>query len=136
MTLAKLYPDDFNSVELRDLSHQLCLYIADVRTYARFFNLHIIGDLSQKMVEVGKNIMWPFIYRLLKRVLVLPVATATVEKCFSGMKFVKTYLCNRIGDDHMNYVLICYVEKEEMRKVNNDAIVRCFMEMRNRRFEN
>jgi hypothetical protein len=52
------------------------------------------------------------------------------------MTFVKTYLRNRNGDDHMNYVLICYVEKEEMRKVNNDAIVRRFMEMRNRRFEN
>jgi hypothetical protein len=39
MTLAKLYPDDFNPGELRDLNHQLCLYIADVRTDARFFNL-------------------------------------------------------------------------------------------------
>jgi rhodanese-related sulfurtransferase len=58
MTLAILYPDDFNSGELRDLSHQFCLYIVDVRTYARFSNLHIIGDLSQKMVETRKNIMW------------------------------------------------------------------------------
>jgi hypothetical protein len=48
MTLAKLYPDNFNPGELIDLSHQLCLYISDVRTYARFFNLHTIGDLSQK----------------------------------------------------------------------------------------
>jgi hypothetical protein len=45
-------------------------------------------------------------------------------------------LCNRIDDDHMNYILICYVEKEEMRKVSNDAIVHRFMEMTNRRFEN
>jgi hypothetical protein len=51
MTLAKLYLDDFNPGELRDLSHQLYLYIVDVRTDARFFNLHTIGDLSQKMVE-------------------------------------------------------------------------------------
>jgi hypothetical protein len=35
-------------------------------------------------------------------------------------------VCENIfaGDDHMNYVLICYVEKEEMRKVSNDVIVR------------
>jgi hypothetical protein len=51
------------------------------------------------------------------------------------MKFGKTYLRNLIGGDHMNYVLTCYVEKEEMRKVSNDVIVRRFMEMRNRRFE-
>jgi hypothetical protein len=135
MTLAKLYPHDFNLGQLRDLSHQLCLKIADVRTDARFFNLHTIGDLSQKM-ETGKNIMWPMAYRLLKLVLVLPVATTAVERCFSGMKFLKTYLCNRNnGDDHMNYVLIFYVEKEEMRKVGNDVIVHRFMEIRNCRFE-
>jgi hypothetical protein len=80
--------------------------------------------------------MWPLVYRLPKLVLVLHVVTTTIERCFSGMKFVKTYLHNRIGVDDMNYVLICYVEKEEMRKVSNDATVCRFMEMRNRRFEN
>jgi hypothetical protein len=48
MTLAKLYADNFNSGELRDLGHQLCLYIGDVRTDARFSNLNTIGDLYQK----------------------------------------------------------------------------------------
>jgi len=42
------------------------------------------------------------VYRLLKLVLVLPVATATVERCFSAMKIVKTYLRNRIGDSYMS----------------------------------
>jgi hypothetical protein len=87
------------------------------------------------MVEIRKNIMWSLVYRLLKLVLAFPVVTATVERCFSRMKFVKTYLRNGIGDDHINYVLICYVEKEEMRKVGNDVIVHRFMEMRNCRFE-
>jgi hypothetical protein len=31
MSLAKLYPNDFDSVELRELNHQLSLYIIDVR---------------------------------------------------------------------------------------------------------
>jgi hypothetical protein len=57
MTLAKLYPDDFNSEKVRDLSHQLCLYIANMRNDARFSNLHTISDLSKKMVEIEKNIM-------------------------------------------------------------------------------
>jgi hypothetical protein len=87
------------------------------------------------MMETRKNIMWLLVYRLLKLVLAFPVVTTTIERCFSRMKFVKTYLRNDIGDDHINYVLICYVEKEEMRKVSNDVIVRRFMEMRNHRFE-
>jgi hypothetical protein len=48
MSLAKLYPDDFDSGELRDLRHHLRLYIADVRGDDRFSNIQDIGDLSKK----------------------------------------------------------------------------------------
>ena len=61
--------------------------------------------------------------------LVLPIATATVERCFSGMKIVKTTLSNRMGDQHLSHRLICYLEKEEMKKVSNEAVVHRFMAM-------
>nr|CAD39903.2 OSJNBa0065B15.7 [Oryza sativa Japonica Group] len=129
MSLAKLYPSDFNSGNLRDLSHQLGLYIADVRDDGRFSNIQTIAELSQIMVETRKHLCYPLVYQLLKLVLVLPVATATVERCFSAMKNVKTYLRNKIGDEYLSDSLICYVEKEEMKKVTNEAVVRRFMKM-------
>ena len=61
--------------------------------------------------------------------LVLPVATATVERCLSGMKIVKTTLSNRMGNQNLSHRLICYIEKEEMKKVTNEAVVRRFMTM-------
>ncbi|KAL6645146.1 hypothetical protein ACP70R_016754 [Stipagrostis hirtigluma subsp. patula] len=134
VSLAKLYPNDFSSGDLRDLEHQLFLYIADVRGDDRFFNIETIVELSQKMVETRKHVCYPFVYRLLKLVVVLPVATATVERCFSGMKIVKTYLRNRIGDENLSHTLICYVEKEEMDKVTNEAVAHRFMNMEERRF--
>jgi hypothetical protein len=39
VSLAKLYPNDFDSWGLRNLSHELGLYISDVRDDDRFFNL-------------------------------------------------------------------------------------------------
>jgi hypothetical protein len=48
MSLAKLYPDDFNSDNLRDLRHQHCLYIANIRADDRLSNINTIGELSQK----------------------------------------------------------------------------------------
>jgi hypothetical protein len=127
MGLAKLYPDDFTNDDPRDLSHDLHVYIADVRADNRFSNINTIGELSQKMVETEKHRLYRLVYRLLKLVLVLPVATATVERCFSGMKIVKTSLSNRMGDQHLSHRLICYIEKEEMKKVSNEAVVRRFM---------
>jgi hypothetical protein len=76
--------------------------------------------------------MYPLFYRLLKLVVVLPVATATVERCFSAMKLVKTFLRNRLNDDSLSHDVICYVEKEEMKKVTNDQVVKYFMGLRNR----
>ena len=61
--------------------------------------------------------------------LVLLVATAIVETCFSGMKIVKTTLSSHMGDQHLSHRLICYLEKEEMKKVTNETVVRCFMTM-------
>jgi hypothetical protein len=129
LNLAKLYPDEFSSGDLRDLRHYLCLYIADVREDNRFSNINTISELAQKMVETKKDQCYPMVYKLLKLVLVLPVATATVERCFSGMKLVKTTLSNRMGDAHLSNRLICYLEKEELMKVTNDAVVHCFMNM-------
>ena len=133
MDLAKLYPNDFDDGELRDLKHHLRLYITDVCADDRFSNIETISDLSKKMVETRKHICYPLVYRLLKLTLVLPVATATVERCFSAMKIVKTYLRNRISDDFLRDSLICYVEKCEMGKVTNDAVIHRFQNLRERR---
>ena len=62
MSLAKLYPHDFDSGDLRDLSHELGLYISDVRDDDRFSNLQTIGELSQEMVETRKHEHYPMVY--------------------------------------------------------------------------
>jgi hypothetical protein len=90
-------------VELRDLNAELFLYIDDVRHDDIFANIQTIAELSQKMVETRKHvtyhqkmvetrkhITYHFVYRLLKLVLVLSVTTATVERCFSAIKIIKT----------------------------------------------
>ncbi|XP_062218173.1 uncharacterized protein LOC133918342 [Phragmites australis] len=135
MSLAKLYPNDFNDGELRDLRHHLRLYVADVQADARFSNIESIGVLSQKIVETRKHICYPLVYRLLKLVLVLPVATATVERCFSAMKIVKSHLRNRIGDEYLSESLICYVEKRELERVTNDVLINRFQNYKKRRVE-
>ena len=50
------------------------------------------------MVEMKKNISYPLDYPLVTLALILPVATANVEKPFSAMNIIKNRLHNRIGD--------------------------------------
>lgn len=87
------------------------------------------------MVETGKNLSFPLFYRILKLALVLPVSTATVERCFSKMKLIKTDLRNRMGDKYLNNVMVCTVEGETFDEVTNDDVMVRFQAMTNRKGE-
>ena len=101
-----------------------------------FANLDSIAKLAEKMVDKKKHTSHPLVYRLLKLALVLPVATATVERCFSKMKLIKTDLRNRMGDDYFNGALTCAIEKEELINVKNEGVRKRFFAMGDRRITN
>ncbi|KAJ9560721.1 hypothetical protein OSB04_005881 [Centaurea solstitialis] len=133
LRLSELYPDDFSSEERIALEQELRLYIRNVHQDEKFTNLKGISDLAKVMVETNKHLTFPLVYRLLKLALVLPVATATVERCFSAMKIVKSDLRNRIGDDFLNACVICVVEREALAKVTNEDVINRFQKMKTRR---
>ncbi|RIA04130.1 hypothetical protein BRARA_K01668 [Brassica rapa] len=131
--LAKFYPDDFSFMECISLEQQLGIFIDNVRHDQRFKDLKILGDLALMMVETQKHIAHPLVYRLLKLVLTLPVATASVERCFSAMKLVKTALRNRMGDHFLSDYLICFIEKELLDDVTNEEVLIRFQAVSERR---
>jgi hypothetical protein len=130
--LAKSYPDDFDSTQLKDLSRELNFFIDNVRADERFSSLISISALARLMVDTTKHTSFPLVYRLLKLVLVLPIATASVERCFSAMKIVKTMLRNRIGDGFMNDCIICFVEPGFLATIPTDDVIVRFHKMEDR----
>uniref|UniRef100_A0A0D3ED26 HAT C-terminal dimerisation domain-containing protein n=1 Tax=Brassica oleracea var. oleracea TaxID=109376 RepID=A0A0D3ED26_BRAOL len=100
--LAKLYPDDSSYGELLSLEQQLDIYIDNICRDERFKSVENLGNFSCLMVKTQKHLAHPLVYRFLKLVLTLPVATASVERCFSAMKLVKTVAHNRIGDQFLS----------------------------------
>ncbi|XP_076925996.1 uncharacterized protein LOC143589014 [Bidens hawaiensis] len=69
---------------------------------------------------------------LAKLALVLPVATASVERSFSSMKRIKSSLRNRISDDFLNACVICAVEVDELVNVTNEDVIERFQKMKTR----
>ena len=84
------------------------------------------------MVQTNKHITFPLVYQLLKLVLILPVATASVERIFSAMNVVKKKLRNKMGDQFMSDCLICYVEKDIFSAISNDQVFDLFRRMKDR----
>ena len=66
----------------------------DMRSSNEFLDLKGICDIARKLIETKKDIVYPLVYLLPKLVLILPVATATVERSFSVMKYIKNRLRN------------------------------------------
>ena len=69
-------------------------------------NCNVLGHLAMKMVLSDMHTTFPLVYRLVELALILPVAAATVERAFSAMSIIKTYLRNKMGDDWMNHRIL------------------------------
>ena len=134
MTLTKCYSNDFDDGKLRDLSYQLDTFIIHMRGgNSKFSNLQGIRDLVKALVEENLVETYSLVYLLIKLILILPVATATVERAFSFMKHKKNEMRNSIGDRYLNDCLVCYIERDVFANVSNDVIVDRFQNMKTRR---
>ena len=104
-----------------------------MRSSSDFSRLEGIGDLARLLVETGRHKVYPLVYLLLTLALILPVATATVERAFSAMNIIKNQLRNRMGDEWLSDSLVIYIEKEIFEEVTNDTIMENFQNMKTRR---
>jgi hypothetical protein len=77
----------------------------------RFNGLQNLVDLSVKVVETNRHKVYDLVYLLLKMVLLLPVVTASVERAFSSMDFVKTKRRNKMSDSLLDDCLVTFIER-------------------------
>ena len=63
------------------------------------------------MIEMKNDVLYSLVYSLVTLALILPVATATVERVFSAMNIIKSWLRNRMRDQWMYDCLVTYIDK-------------------------
>ncbi|XBI09670.1 hypothetical protein VPH35_137176 [Triticum aestivum] len=103
--------------------------ISQVKSHPKFvkISLHV-----RYLISVPKTIHPIFrnggsiVYKLLKLVLILPVATASVERVFSSMSYVKNKVRNKMGDDYLNNCLVTFVEREFFNQVKDEDVINLF----------
>nr|KYP46931.1 hypothetical protein KK1_031413 [Cajanus cajan] len=105
---AQFYSFEFSPVELLALDNQLENYFIDVCFDNAFSKLKGIGDLSMKFVETRKHVL---VYLLLELALILPVATASIERAFSAMNIINNRMRNRMEDEWLSDCLVTYIER-------------------------
>ncbi|KAL4614323.1 hypothetical protein ACB092_07G045800 [Castanea dentata] len=108
-------------------------FIFDMHNNDLFLEFQGVSELAKKLVRTRKHETYPLVYLPVKLVLTLSVATATVERSFSAMKYIKNELCNRMGDQWMNDCLVVYIEKDVTCSIDNETIMQRFQNMKTRR---
>ena len=123
LRMVRLYPDDFDDLAIEALACELDTFIGNVHDDVRLSNMTGLVEFSRKLVQTKKHLSFPHLHLLLKPALILPVSTATVERVFSTMKFIKTKLRNRILDKFLNDTIITYFEIDIFQSLSNDDII-------------
>jgi len=120
--LTEIYHEDFSNYEREHIQDTLELFIIHMRRIEDFRACLDIASLAKKMVELERHIMFPTVYRLIELALLLPVATATVERACSAMKIIKTELRNKMSDGWLNDLVVCYIERGIFKSLDLDKI--------------
>jgi len=131
--LAKIYKDDFYDYDCIKLAGDLPIFIDEVRNDDNFDTCIDLGNLAEKMVQTGRDTVFPLVYRLIELALILLVATATVERAFSAMNIIKTEQRNKMNDDWLNNSMMCYIERDLFASIEDEKILKCFQGLRNRK---
>ena len=121
--LAKCYPSDFLGTDILALDSQLQNYIFDMRSNDFFLEFQGVSELAKKLVSTRKYETYSLVYLLVKLALILPIATAIVERNFSAMKYIKNELRNRMRDQWMNDCLTVYIKNDVACSIDNETIV-------------
>jgi hypothetical protein len=133
--LTEIYHDDFSIDDRASIKDQLRTFILHVRRLEEFKVCHDLASLAKTMVELERHIVFPLVYRLIELALLLPVATATVERAFSAMKIIKTELRNKMSNGWLNDLMVCYIEREIFKGLDLQDIKKAFQKKKNRQMQ-
>jgi hypothetical protein len=103
-----------------------------VRRVEEFSVCQNLASLATTMVQTERHIVFPLVYRLIQLALILPVATASVERVFSAMKIIKTELRNKISNDWLNDLMVCYIERDIFKALDLGEVKKYFLATKTR----
>ena len=88
-----------------------------------FLEVQGVSEFAERLVNTRKHETYSLVNLLVKLVLTLSAATATVERSFSTIKYIKNELRNRMGDQWMNDCLVVYIEEDVDCSIDNETIM-------------
>jgi hypothetical protein len=101
-------------------------FLAEARCWYEFWNIstNTINAGSLDFVELLKHAdtFYPSVHDALCICLSLPVTTCTIERSFSTLRRVKTWLRSTMSDERLSALCMMSVHKERIQKLKTDFV--------------
>ena len=133
--LTEIYDQDFSNLERSNIRDQLETFVIHMRRVDLFKDCHDLESLAIQMVKHERDITFPLVFWPIKLGLLLPLATTSVERAFSAMNIIKIDLRNRMNDEWLNSLILCYIEKQIFRDLDSEEIKKTFQASKTRRID-
>ncbi|TVU32376.1 hypothetical protein EJB05_24105 [Eragrostis curvula] len=121
--LADIYSEDFLRDDCAIIKDQLEAYNCHVKRHVEFSTCHDIASLAAKMVETKLHLTFPLVYRLIELALLLPMATASIERMSSAVNLIPTEMCDEIPIDWLSDFALCHIEDEIFKGIKAERIM-------------
>ena len=92
-----------------------------------------VRSLADIIKQAGTIVMFSEVLVLVKLFLTIPVTTASVERSFSALRRLKTYLRSTMTQNRLNNVALPHVHKNDADGIDLHDIARDFITANNRR---
>jgi len=129
----EIYDQKISIVDRSNIRDELETFILHVRKVDDFGACHDFASLAIKLVQSKAHLGFPLVYHIIELALLLLVATASVERAFSAMNIIKTDLRNKMNDEWLKDLTLCYIEKEIFRELDPEKIKMTFQSMKDRK---
>ena len=75
-----------------------------------------LDDVYKKALEM--KVTFPKVEIILRILLTMAISNASVERSFSSLKRVKTYLRNTLSEDRLSFMSMLYIESDLLQSLN------------------
>lgn len=106
----------------------------------KYQNLNHVYDLIKIFENDGLKVILPEVYKLFSLILTIPSTSVSVERSFSCLKRIKTYLRNSISQNRLSSLAVMSIEKGLIENLKNtevfyDPVIDIYSNLKNRNID-
>lgn len=129
-SIVRAYGDDFDR---DDLEREICSFQVEFLDELKAKDVTSVSSILEIIDKARIASSFPRLCKLLLLFLTIPVTVASVERSFSKLKIIKSYLRSSMAQERLDGLTLISIENKEITQALKDKVVNHFASVNARR---